>query len=205
MEREARMEAAKKKIRTCPVCGEKIGFTNMWFTKDRRGSVCRFVCLNCYHKLMEKGYDAELDRSIWPTHKTLDNVLKTIHEFHEYGALGVDVAISAGPPGSEEEKFSIVPATHVSGISVSKDMAQKVRQEILDEVAEMILTAVKAAEDGDQRKNIVSYATMMGHLTVLREVGYQVDTVYHACRGMYIPCMVRVSKVTIYNASELYK
>ena len=119
------MEAAKKKIRTCPACGEKIEFTNMWFTKDRRGSVYRFVCSNCYRKLMEKGYDAELDRSIWPTHKTLDNVLKTIYEFHEYGALGVDVAISAGPPGSEEEKFSIVPATHVQGIPVSKDMAKR--------------------------------------------------------------------------------
>lgn len=29
MEREARMETAKKKIRTCPACGEKIEFTKL--------------------------------------------------------------------------------------------------------------------------------------------------------------------------------
>lgn len=46
-------------IRTCPCCGQEVNRENMRHTKDCHGIPFRLVCIDCYEKLMEKGYDGE--------------------------------------------------------------------------------------------------------------------------------------------------
>jgi len=47
----------KNDLRTCPVCGKEVKREDMEFTRDCHGIVFRLVCIPCYDKLMEKGYD----------------------------------------------------------------------------------------------------------------------------------------------------
>ena len=46
-------------IRECPVCGREIPRSDMEFTRDCHGITYRLVCLNCYERLMSKGYDGQ--------------------------------------------------------------------------------------------------------------------------------------------------
>ena len=46
-------------IRECSVCGRKVPRMDMDFTKDCHGITFRLVCLDCYRKLMAKGYDGQ--------------------------------------------------------------------------------------------------------------------------------------------------
>lgn len=48
-----------KDMRTCPVCGKEHDRGDMAFTKDCYGIAFRLVCIRCYEKIMEKGYDGE--------------------------------------------------------------------------------------------------------------------------------------------------
>ena len=44
---------------TCKNCEKEFPRSDMTFTRDCHGIPFRFVCFNCYDKLMEKGYDGE--------------------------------------------------------------------------------------------------------------------------------------------------
>lgn len=46
-------------IRECAYCGKKVKRIDIQFTRDCHGIPFRPVCLDCYDKLMEKGYDGE--------------------------------------------------------------------------------------------------------------------------------------------------
>jgi len=46
-------------IRECAYCGKQVERNDMQFTKDCHGIPFRLVCMDCYNKLMEKGYDGE--------------------------------------------------------------------------------------------------------------------------------------------------
>lgn len=56
--------------RKCPVCGREVTRGDMNFTRDCHGITFRLVCLDCWDRLMEKGYDGEyydeLDEQIEP-------------------------------------------------------------------------------------------------------------------------------------------
>lgn len=43
----------------CPNCGKRIDRRDMMLTYDCHGIPFRFVCQECWEKLMEKGYDGE--------------------------------------------------------------------------------------------------------------------------------------------------
>lgn len=45
--------------RICRVCGKEEDRRCMQFTHDRHGIPFRLVCMDCYDKLMAKGYDGE--------------------------------------------------------------------------------------------------------------------------------------------------
>lgn len=45
--------------RICPHCGKEVYRYDMLFTYDCHGIPFRLVCIDCYQKLMEKGYDGE--------------------------------------------------------------------------------------------------------------------------------------------------
>ena len=49
----------EKDIRTCRCCNKEVERQGMKFTRDCHGITYRLVCLDCYDKLMEKGYDGE--------------------------------------------------------------------------------------------------------------------------------------------------
>lgn len=44
-------------LRTCRNCGGEFPRAEMTFTRDCHGIPFRFVCFECYDKLMEDGYD----------------------------------------------------------------------------------------------------------------------------------------------------
>ncbi len=46
-------------IRICPNCNKAVKRRDMTFTHDCHGIPFRCVCFDCWHKLMEKGYDGE--------------------------------------------------------------------------------------------------------------------------------------------------
>ena len=46
-------------IRECAYCGKQVKRNYMQFTKDCHGIPFRLVCLDCYWKLMDKGYDGQ--------------------------------------------------------------------------------------------------------------------------------------------------
>lgn len=46
-------------IRECACCGKHVERNYMQFTKDCHGIPFRLVCLDCYWKLMDKGYDGQ--------------------------------------------------------------------------------------------------------------------------------------------------
>lgn len=46
-------------MRVCPVCGREVPRDEMDFTRDCHGIPFRCVCLDCWDKLMERGYDGE--------------------------------------------------------------------------------------------------------------------------------------------------
>ena len=46
-------------IRECACCGKQVERNDMQFTRDCHGIPFRLVCMDCYNKLMEKGYDGE--------------------------------------------------------------------------------------------------------------------------------------------------
>ena len=43
----------------CPVCGKYFTRDDMTFTHDCHGITFRLVCLDCYEKVMAKGYDGQ--------------------------------------------------------------------------------------------------------------------------------------------------
>ena len=43
----------------CSYCGKEYDRNDMKFTRDCYGIPFRLVCLDCYDKLMEKGFDGE--------------------------------------------------------------------------------------------------------------------------------------------------
>ena len=57
-------------IRICPTCGKETDRIDMQFTYDCFGIPFRCVCMDCYERLMAKGYDGEryteLDECIDP-------------------------------------------------------------------------------------------------------------------------------------------
>lgn len=46
-------------IRICPVCGREVNREDMDFTRDCHGITYRLVCMECWERLMEDGYDGE--------------------------------------------------------------------------------------------------------------------------------------------------
>lgn len=48
-----------KDLRECACCNKQVERNDMQFTKDCHGIPFRLVCLDCYDKLMDKGYDGE--------------------------------------------------------------------------------------------------------------------------------------------------
>lgn len=46
-------------MRECPVCHQQVERSQMMFTHDCHGIPYRLVCIHCYDKLMEKGYDGQ--------------------------------------------------------------------------------------------------------------------------------------------------
>ncbi len=60
----------EKDIRVCPVCGKEVERADMDFTTDCHGITFRLVCLNCWYRIMERGYDGvyydESDEQIEP-------------------------------------------------------------------------------------------------------------------------------------------
>lgn len=44
-------------IRECSCCRKKVARTDMLYTKDCHGIIMRLVCMDCYRRIMEKGYD----------------------------------------------------------------------------------------------------------------------------------------------------
>ncbi len=46
-------------MRVCQYCGKEVDRNDMTFTRDCHGIPFRLVCIDCYQKLMEKGYDGE--------------------------------------------------------------------------------------------------------------------------------------------------
>lgn len=52
------MREAYKTI--CPICEKEVMSDEMWATSDCHGIFFRYVCMECYDKIMEeKGYDGE--------------------------------------------------------------------------------------------------------------------------------------------------
>ena len=45
--------------RICPVCEKETELNDMTFTRDCHGIPFRYVCFECYYKLMARGYDGE--------------------------------------------------------------------------------------------------------------------------------------------------
>ena len=45
--------------RICPVCQKRTDRSDMTYTRDCHGITFRLVCVDCYFKLMENGYDGE--------------------------------------------------------------------------------------------------------------------------------------------------
>lgn len=48
-----------KDLRECACCNKEDERNEMQFTRDCHGIPYRLVCLDCYDKLMDKGYDGE--------------------------------------------------------------------------------------------------------------------------------------------------
>jgi len=48
-----------KDLRECACCNKQVERNDMQFTRDCHGIPYRLVCLDCYDKLMDKGYDGE--------------------------------------------------------------------------------------------------------------------------------------------------
>lgn len=48
-----------KDLRECACCNKQVERNDMQFTRDCHGIPFRLVCLDCYDKLMDKGYDGE--------------------------------------------------------------------------------------------------------------------------------------------------
>ena len=48
-----------KDLRECACCNKQVERNDMQFTRDCHGIPYRLVCLDCYEKLMDKGYDGE--------------------------------------------------------------------------------------------------------------------------------------------------
>lgn len=48
-----------KDLRECACCKKEVERNDMQFTRDCHGIPFRLVCLDCYEKIMEKGYDGE--------------------------------------------------------------------------------------------------------------------------------------------------
>lgn len=46
-------------LRICPVCGKEVDRNDMLFTHDCHGISYRLVCIDCWDRLMVKGYDGE--------------------------------------------------------------------------------------------------------------------------------------------------
>ena len=46
-------------MRICQYCGNEVPRNSMLFTRDCHGIPFRLVCMDCYEKLMAKGYDGE--------------------------------------------------------------------------------------------------------------------------------------------------
>lgn len=46
-------------IRECPCCGREFKRADMNFTKDCHGIPFRLVCMACYSKIMDEGFDGE--------------------------------------------------------------------------------------------------------------------------------------------------
>lgn len=46
-------------VRICPVCEKEVERNDMNFTRDCHGITYRLVCLDCWARLMAKGYDGE--------------------------------------------------------------------------------------------------------------------------------------------------
>ena len=53
------MQEVEMDIRICPNCGKEVERNDMDFTYDCHGIPFRLVCMDCYQKLMENGYDGE--------------------------------------------------------------------------------------------------------------------------------------------------
>lgn len=48
-----------KDLRECACCNKQVERNDMQFTRDCHGIPFRLVCLDCYDKIMDKGYDGE--------------------------------------------------------------------------------------------------------------------------------------------------
>ena len=46
-------------LRECACCNKQVERNDMQFTRDCHGIPFRLVCLDCYDKIMDKGYDGE--------------------------------------------------------------------------------------------------------------------------------------------------
>lgn len=45
---------------TCPICGKEVSFEDSSLTHDCHGIPFRYVCINCWRRIMnEKGFDGE--------------------------------------------------------------------------------------------------------------------------------------------------
>lgn len=53
------MEKDTNDARVCPECGKEFQYDDGMFTRDCHGIEFRFVCYECYKKIMEHGYDGE--------------------------------------------------------------------------------------------------------------------------------------------------
>lgn len=49
----------EKDIRVCPVCGKEKERQEMDYTTDCHGITFRLVCMDCWRKIMARGYDGE--------------------------------------------------------------------------------------------------------------------------------------------------
>lgn len=126
---------------------------------------------------------------------------ETLDRLCKYADAGIDIAINAGA-SPEENEFAVFPAFCEIKLNVNKDIAVETKVQIQEEIVEYAKNAVEAEKIKDMNKNLISIGRIMGHVAVLRELGYQVDTIHYTRGDWRVPCEIRINGKEIYHINS---
>lgn len=131
----------------------------------------------------------------------VSQVVKLLDHLRNSVDAGIDIAINAGATTSKLE-CAIIPATCDNRLKVSVNVTVETKLQIQQEIAEYAKQAAEAERVNDMNKNLINVGKIMGHVVVLRELGYQVDTVHYTHGSWRVPCEIRINGEEIYHIEE---